>query len=162
MLYTFLLFWPATVLPVLLLVTLLQFFIPMNMLFRALVGVQHYRVHIFATFIIVLAIVVGLFGVARLQTDPNQFMYSLMFLGCEVMLALSHNLKESLNRKHPSDMVNMNFKVSVAQFIAFLVFTPLVMLFCKRYERFTFQYMIDAQSQASFLEFCRVYLTGGM
>jgi hypothetical protein len=38
MLYTFLLFWPATVLPVLLLVTLLQFFIPMNMLFRALAG----------------------------------------------------------------------------------------------------------------------------
>ena len=38
MLYTFLLFWPATVLCGLLLVTLLQFFIPMNMLFRAIIG----------------------------------------------------------------------------------------------------------------------------
>lgn len=98
MLYTFLLFWPATVLPVLLLVTLLQFFIPMNMLFRSLAGQKHNKVHIGAAMIILVATLVGLVGVTKVPGEPTMLMYSLMFLGCGVMLALSHNLKEAIIR----------------------------------------------------------------
>lgn len=99
MLYAFLLFWPATVLPVLLLITLLQFFIPMNMLFRTVMGLQHYNIHIVATSVIILATIIGLIGCSRVTTDPNQFAYSLVFLGGGMMLALSHNLKESIVRR---------------------------------------------------------------
>lgn len=66
MLYAFLLFWPATVLPVLLLITLLQFFIPMNMLFRSMMGLKHFKIHIAATLLILLATVIGLVGVGSI------------------------------------------------------------------------------------------------
>jgi len=106
-------------------------------------------VHIGATLIILVATVVGLLGVAKVQGE--QLMYSLMFLGCGVMLALSHNLKESIIRTQPLDMTNFNFKVSVAQLVVVVLTTPLVMLFCKRYERFTLPSMIAAQQQPAFL-----------
>jgi hypothetical protein len=99
MLHAFLLFWPATVLPLFLLITLLQFFIPMNMLFRMMMGLQHHKIHITATVIILLATTIGILGVGRMTTDPNQFAYSLVFLVGGVMLALSHNLKESIVRR---------------------------------------------------------------
>jgi hypothetical protein len=71
MLYTFLLFWPATVLPELLLVTLLQFFIPVNMLFRTIIGWRHHKIHVAASVAIIAAVGIGLAGVGMAVTDPN-------------------------------------------------------------------------------------------
>lgn len=162
MLYAFLLFWPATVLPILLLITLLQFFIPMNMLFRTLMGLEHHKIHIVATSVIILATLISLIGVGRQQTDPNQFAYSLVFLAGGVLLALSHNLKESIVRRQPLDMTNFNYKVSIAQLMALLFFTPLMMMVCKKFERFSSNFMIQAQAQPSLLNFVRVYLQEGV
>ena len=99
MTYAFLLFWPTTVLPALLLITLLQFFIPMNMMFRKILGLTQYKVHLCATVIIILATIIGIAGVAIKKTDPNQFLYSLVFLFSGVMLALSYIMKESIIRR---------------------------------------------------------------
>ena len=66
----------------------------------------------------------------------------MMFLGCGVMLALSHNLKESIIRKHPFDMINLNFRVAVAQLVVAILCSPLVLYYCKQYERFTLDVMV--------------------
>ena len=100
-------------------------------------GLEHHKIHIAATSVIILATLIGLIGVGRQQTDPNQFAYSLVFLAGGVLLALSHNLKESIVRRQPLDMTNFNFKVSIAQLLALLFFTPLMMLVCKKFERFS-------------------------
>jgi drug/metabolite transporter (DMT)-like permease len=86
----------------------------MNMLFRSLVGVQHKKIHIIAVGIVSIGVFVGLIGASISNTEPSELVYSMMFLGCGVMLALSHNLKEGIIRKHPFDMINLNFRVSVA------------------------------------------------
>jgi hypothetical protein len=39
-------------------------------------------------------------------------------------------------------MTNFNFKVSIAQLLALLFFTPLMMLVCKKFERFSSNFMI--------------------
>lgn len=57
------------------------------------------------------------------------------------MFALSRILKENIIRRQPLDMTNFNFKVSVAQLIALILFTPLIMLVSKRYERFTYKFL---------------------
>lgn len=109
MLYTFLLFWPATVLPELLLVTLLQFFIPVNMLFRTIIGWRHHKIHVAASVAIIAAVGIGLAGVGMAVTDPNQLAYALLFLGCGVLLALSHNVKEIIVRSMPTEITSFNF-----------------------------------------------------
>lgn len=61
MLYAFFLFWPANVIPIWLLITMLQFFIPFNMLVRSCcIGLRHYKVHAFAGFIIFAAVCINL------------------------------------------------------------------------------------------------------
>lgn len=59
-------------------------------------------------------------------------------------------------------MTNFNFKVSIAQLVVVVLTTPLVMLFCKKFERFTLPSMITAQQQPQILEFARVYLSEGL
>lgn len=61
MLYAFFLFWPANMIPLWLLVSLLQLFIPLNMLFRSCcIGLKHYKMHVLAGFVILVAIVINL------------------------------------------------------------------------------------------------------
>ena len=64
MLYAFFLFWPANVLPVWMLVSLLQAFIPLNMLFRSCcIGLKHYTIHVVAGFVIVIAVLLNMLEV---------------------------------------------------------------------------------------------------
>ena len=114
MLYAYLLFWPAAVLPVLLMSTLLQFFIPVNMFLRSMTGLRHHKRHLVAAVVIALAVGIGMCGINRLQTDPNEFLYAVLFLLCSVLLSFSHIIKERVVRTHPQTKVNFNFKVSVA------------------------------------------------
>ena len=61
MVYAFLLFWPANVISPWLMVSLLQFFIPLNLYFKACFsGFQYYRVHFAASFIILLGVGVNM------------------------------------------------------------------------------------------------------
>jgi hypothetical protein len=61
MIYAFLLFWPANVISPWLMVSLLQFFIPLNLYFKACFsGFQYYRVHFAASFIILLGVGVNM------------------------------------------------------------------------------------------------------
>ena len=58
-------------------------------------------------------------------------------------------------------MSNFNFKVSVAQLISLLLFTPLIMIVCKKYERFTMTDLQMAQVNPSLANFVKVYVWRG-
>ena len=61
MLYAFLLFWPANVIPVWMLLVLLQLFIPFQMLLRrAFIGIRHYNTHTIAGLIIFAAVCISM------------------------------------------------------------------------------------------------------
>jgi hypothetical protein len=63
MVYAFLLFWPANVISPWLMVSLLQFFIPLNLYFKACFsGLQYYRVHMVASFVIILGVAIHMIG----------------------------------------------------------------------------------------------------
>lgn len=65
MLYAFFLFWPANMIPLWLLISLLQFFIPLNMLFRSCcIGLKHYMIHCIAGFIIFAAVCLNMADIA--------------------------------------------------------------------------------------------------
>lgn len=137
LLYTFLLFWPTAVIPKLALVTLLQFFIPVNLVLRSQMGIQHNRIHKVAAILIALAVIVSLYGISLTEPDKYSLYSGLVFLTSGVMLAVSHCLKEVVVRRQPLDMTNFNFKISIAQLISLIFFTPLILHCCKSFERFT-------------------------
>ena len=65
MLYAFFLFWPANMIPIWLLISLLQFFIPLNMLFRSCcIGLKHYLVHVVAGCIILTGIILNMIDIS--------------------------------------------------------------------------------------------------
>ena len=101
MLYAFFLFWPANVIPIWLLCSLLQFFIPTNMIFRRCIGLKHYKTHMLAGLIIFLAVILNIVDLAGNlgRSDGSQYMnYALLFLVCSFFDVLSHALKESIVR----------------------------------------------------------------
>mmetsp|Transcript_21402 Transcript_21402/g.26340 ORF Transcript_21402/g.26340 Transcript_21402/m.26340 type:complete len:273 (-) Transcript_21402:549-1367(-) len=105
MLYAFFLFWPANMIPVYLLVALLQFFIPLNMLFRSCcLGLKHYAIHVIAGFVILLATILSMVDLADYEeghTSRNYMRYALLFLLCSLFDVVSHALKESIVRNQP-------------------------------------------------------------
>lgn len=107
------------------------------MFLRTLMGLKHFKRHLAASFVILVAVIIGLTGIDRTTIDPNVFTYALLFLLCSVLLACSHLMKERIIRTYPSSMINFNFKVSVAQILACIVFMPFIMMISKYYERFT-------------------------
>ena len=100
MLYAFFLFWPANVIPVYLLISLLQFFIPLNMLFRSCcIGLKHYTKHVLAGFIILVAVVLNMIDITEDEVHKEQYMhYALLFMLCSLFDVVSHALKESIVR----------------------------------------------------------------
>ena len=65
MLYAFFLFWPANVIPVYLLITLLQTFIPLKMFFRTCcIGLKHHKRHILAGAIIIISVVISIMDIS--------------------------------------------------------------------------------------------------
>ena len=102
MLYAFFLFWPANMIPLWLLVSLLQFFIPLNMLFRSCcIGLKHYTIHVAAGFLILIATVLNLIDITDTKSPElkEKYMrYALLFLLCSLFDVISHALKESIVR----------------------------------------------------------------
>ncbi len=96
MLYAFFLFWPANMIPIWLLVSLLQFFIPLNMLFRSCCnGLKHFTTHVIAGFIILVAVVLNMIDITDSKEDKDKYMhYALLFLLCSLFDVVSHALKE--------------------------------------------------------------------
>jgi len=100
--YAFFLFWPANMLPIWLLVSLLQFFIPLNMLFRSCcLGLKHYTVHAIASFVIMAAALINIVDVSEHHETLSQssyLHYTFLFLLCSLFDVVSHALKESIVR----------------------------------------------------------------
>ncbi len=72
MLYAFFLFWPANMIPLWLLCSLLQFFIPLNMLFRSCcIGLKHYTTHVVAGFIILIAVICNMINIGDDKKDKE-------------------------------------------------------------------------------------------
>lgn len=103
MLYAFFLFWPANMIPIWLLISLLQFFIPLNMLFRSCcIGLKHHLIHVAAGFIILVAVLLTMIDITDSKADKDKYMhYALLFLLCSLFDVVSHALKESIVRSQP-------------------------------------------------------------
>ena len=102
MLYAFFLFWPANIIPLWLLVSLLQFFIPLNMIFRSCcMRLKHFYMHMVAGFIILCAIVTNMIDIKKegdKEGATDYLQYALLFLLSSFFDVMSHALKESIVR----------------------------------------------------------------
>ena len=64
MVYAFLLFWPANILSPWLFITLLQFYIPMNLFLKSFINkLQYNRIHFYSAFLILVGIALSLCGI---------------------------------------------------------------------------------------------------
>ena len=138
MLYAFFLFWPANVIPIWLLITMLQFFIPFNMLVRSCcIGLIHYKVHAIAGFIIFAAVCINLLDFTTTAYQEYAYIpYALLFLLCSVFDSTSHALKESIVRSQPLDQEEFSFRISVSQFVVGLILTPAIISISQQYENY--------------------------
>ena len=126
MLYAFMLFWPANVLPIYLLVALLQIYIPLNILTRSMfMDSDQYAKHKLASVVIAAAVICNSFVLVDQWAKYGA--YYLIFLGSALIDVLSHSLKESLVRNIPINQQRFNLSISVAQLIACLVLSPVVL-----------------------------------
>lgn len=100
MLYAFFLFWPANVLPYYLLISLLQIFIPLNLIMRSLaVGQEQHKKHIVAAIIIISAVAIN--SIVLKDNWPVWGPYYFIFLASCLCDVISHAIKESLVRSMP-------------------------------------------------------------
>lgn len=162
MLYAFFLFWPANVIPVYLLISLLQFFIPLNMLFRSCcIGLKHYTKHVLAGFVILVAVVLNMIDITEDTQHKEEYMhYALLFMLCSLFDVVSHALKESIVRTQPLNQEKFNFRISLAQLLVGVAISPLVLSLSKEYEDYGHA-DIDAQN-LSLSEFMGWYFGGGL
>ena len=112
MFYVFFLFWPANVIPIAFLITLLQLFIPLNMLLRRWCLRQgHHRTHLLAGTLIFVGC--GLVFVRMDYNNKEMLNYTLLFLISSVLEVVSQSIKESLVRSKPLNTDKFNFKISL-------------------------------------------------
>ena len=99
MIYAYCIFWPANMIPVVKVAILLQLFIPLNLFARfCFVGVKYYKVHLYASLLILIGI--G-FSPFYLEDALITKVYFLIFAISSVFDVLSHIIKEGLVRKIP-------------------------------------------------------------
>ena len=130
----FFLFWPANIVPTWLLATLLQLFIPLNMLMRRLCCIYHepFRVHTISGLVILLAVGVSLYGYFKKQPDNQENVnYTLLFIVSAFLDVLSHLLKECIVRSQPIDQEKFNLKITISQFIVGVCIAPVVLAISK-------------------------------
>lgn len=162
MLYAFFLFWPANVIPLWLLCSLLQLFIPLNMLLRSCcIGLKHYKIHVLAGVVIFLAISLAMYGAFDSRDTDQELYYSCLFLLCSLFDVLSHAIKEAIVRSQPLNQENFNYKISVAQLVVGVVITPLILLISKNYEDYDADSAINDPKDMPLTEFMSKYLSEG-
>ena len=99
MFYAFFVFWPANTIPMWLLVTLLQFFIPINMFIRHLaMKLKFHKVQLIAGVIILVAVLVNFMDLLEQNYRANYIKYMFLFLGSSCIDVFSHAIKESVVR----------------------------------------------------------------
>lgn len=135
MLYAFFLFWPANVLPLYLLIALLQIYIPLNILIRSLfMKSDQYPKHKLASLIIMIAVVMNSF--VLLNNWERWGIYYLLFLGSAAFDVMSHGLKESLVRGVPINQGKFNLNISVAQLVAGIILSPILLAISYKYDTY--------------------------
>src|SRR5947209_2226013 len=100
MFYAFFLFWPANVIPIWVIISLLQLFIPLNLLLRSCcIGLKHKKLHVAAALVILIGVGVNLidFSYDYYHMD-ERIRYTLFFMLCSFFDVLSHAIKEGLVR----------------------------------------------------------------
>ena len=135
MLYAFFLFWPANILPYYLLISLLQIFIPLNLIMRSLaVGQKQHKKHILAVIVIFSAVIINSIVLKDNWTvwGPYYFIFLASCL-CDV---ISHALKELLVRSMPLEQTSFNFKISISQLVCGIVLIPIVLPISRKYENY--------------------------
>jgi len=106
MLKSFFLFWPANVMPFWLLISLLQLFIPFNLLLRSccIEDTRHFRIHWVSGLLIVIGCIVNMCTIGALVNaedsgQSGQWVFSsFMVMLSSVLDAISHTIKEALVR----------------------------------------------------------------
>mmetsp|Transcript_14262 Transcript_14262/g.24261 ORF Transcript_14262/g.24261 Transcript_14262/m.24261 type:complete len:124 (+) Transcript_14262:437-808(+) len=119
--------------PLWLLVSLLQLFIPLNILMKSccIEEVEHHWIHWLSSLIIFIGCVVNSL---TLQDNPadesdNDFReYSIMVVISAVIDVISHTIKEVLVRTQPLNQERFNYTVSMFQFFFSLFFLPFITL----------------------------------
>ena len=165
MLYAFFLFWPANMIPIWLMVSLLQFFIPLNMLFRSCcLGLKHYAIHVIAGFVILAATVLNMVDLAdgdEVEKHREYMRYALLFLLSSLFDVVSHALKESIVRNQPLNQEKFNFRISIAQLVVGIIMTPFILTVSKQYEDYSSNKQIDSPKDMPLSEFMKDYFREG-
>ena len=132
MLKSFFLFWPANVMPIWLLVSMLQLFIPLNMILRSccINNVLHYNIHWISALVIIVGCIVSAITLQQeynedtvstfhffnpiffsQEGDDNVYYSILLLISC-FLDVISHTIKEALVRSQPLNQEKFNFKIS--------------------------------------------------
>ena len=133
MFYVFFLFWAANDVPAGTLITLLQLYIPLNMIIRRLfLSQSHYFPHWIAGGIIIAAWGIAYIRVLffteidKAQDEYNTLLYSLFIPLSTLLEVVSLGIKEGLVRSQPINNEKFNFKISLGQFIIGILITPII------------------------------------
>lgn len=166
MLYAFFLFWPANMIPLWLLVSLLQFFIPLNMLFRSCcINLKHYSIHVAAGFMILIAILLNMIDITdtkQPELKEKYMRYAILFLLCSLFDVVSHAMKESIVRSQPLNQEKFNFKISIAQLVVGIIITPFVLQVSKQYEDYSHNAAVEDPKNMPLWEFMGIYFDEGL
>ena len=74
MIYAFLLFWPANIISPWLFITLLQFFIPLNMFFKTCANRQTFlKIHFYSAFLILVGVALGMIALTSDKDNSVRF-----------------------------------------------------------------------------------------
>uniref|UniRef100_A0A7S3IV51 Uncharacterized protein n=1 Tax=Strombidium inclinatum TaxID=197538 RepID=A0A7S3IV51_9SPIT len=132
MLKAFFLIWPANVIPLWLLISLLQLFIPLNLMLRSccIEEVSHKWVHWLMSLVILAGAIYNMFtmseSLANPETKEDYQYYSVMILISVLLDVVSHTIKEVLVRSQPLNQEKFNFGVSVCQVVIVCLAMPFV------------------------------------
>ena len=133
MFYVFFLFWAANDVPAGTLITLLQLYIPLNMIVRRLfLSQSHYLPHWIAGWVILAGWGVAYIRVIYFTTvdktkeETNTLLYALFLPLSTLLEVISLGIKEGLVRSQPINNEKFNFKISLGQFLIGIAITPII------------------------------------
>ena len=133
-------FWPANGFPIWLMVTLLQFHIPLSVLFRHLkMGLAYRKLHYIAAVLIIISIVINLCDLAlpeyiESQNRFNSYLeYIILFMCSSVIDNVSQTIKENTVRSVPIDQDRFTFAISLSQLICGICISPIILAINKNF-----------------------------
>ena len=130
---TFFIFWAANLLPIWLFTSLLQLFIPFNILIRAccIKDSRHYATHWLTSLLILIGAIIHMMMLIHAKDDGNGVNFVLFAFQVILSVLLdsaSHTIKEGLVRSRPFNQEEFNFKVSFFSTLIMLISFPIMKL----------------------------------